>query len=52
MLYNSFTLKKVKEQLNLQLVENKDLFSGIIEIGISEYLFTTLKYNVPVVLNK
>ena len=48
--YSDFTLKKVKEQLNLQLVENKDLFSSIIEIGISEYLSTTLKYNVPLAL--
>lgn len=48
--YSDFTLKKVKEQLHLKLVETQDLFSGIIEMGISEYLSTTLKYNVPLAL--
>ncbi|MCK5720595.1 MAG: hypothetical protein KAH84_11715 [Thiomargarita sp.] len=48
--YSDFTLKKVKTQLNIKIVENKDLFANISKIKISEYLSTTLKYNVPLAL--
>jgi len=48
--YNDFTLKRVKNQFNLKLVEDKDLFSGIATIDISDYLSVTLKYNVPLAL--
>jgi hypothetical protein len=48
--YSDFTLKKVKEQLNVNIVENKDLFATVNEIKISDYLSTTLTYNVPVAL--
>ena len=48
--YSDFTLKKVKEQLNVKVVEDKNLFSHITEISISEYLATTLSYNVPLAL--
>ena len=48
--YSDFTLKKVKEQFNIKIVEDKDLFSKSAEISISEYLTTTLNYNVPLAL--
>jgi hypothetical protein len=48
--YSDFTLKRVKEQLHIRTVEDQDLFSGVNEIAISEYLSTTLKYNVPLAL--
>jgi len=50
MSYSDFTLKKVKEQLKIKVVENRDLFSETNEIEISDYLSTTLKYNVPLAL--
>lgn len=48
--YSDFTLKKIKEQLGIKVVENQDLFASIPEIAISEYLSATLKYNVPLAL--
>jgi len=50
MSYSDFTLKKVKEQLKIKVVEDRDLFSKTNEIEISDYLSTTLKYNVPLAL--
>lgn len=48
--YGDFDLKKVKEDFHLNLIENEDLFSKIPEIQISEYLLTTLNYNVPLAM--
>ncbi len=48
--YSSYTLKKVKEAFELAVVENQDLFSETEEIGVSDYLKTTLAYNVPLAL--
>lgn len=50
MSYSNFTLKRVKEEFNLSIIENKDLFSMVEEIEISQYLDTTLTYNVPLAL--
>ncbi len=50
MSYSDFTLKKVKEKLNIKVIEDRDLFSKINEIEISDYLSMTLKYNVPLAL--
>lgn len=50
MSYSDFTLKKVKEQLKIKVVEDQDLFSKTNDIEISDYLSTTLKYNVPLAL--
>lgn len=50
MSYSNFTLKRVKEEFNLSIIENEDLFSMVEEIKISEYLDTTLNYNVPLAL--
>jgi hypothetical protein len=48
--YSNFTLKRVKEEFDLDVVENRDLFSTIEEVEVSNYLKTTLNYNVPLAL--
>ncbi len=50
MSYSEFSLKQVKEKLGLEIVENRDLFSNINEIQISDLLSATLKYNVPLAM--
>jgi len=50
MSYSDFTLKRVKDELNINVVEDRDLFSDIQEIQISEYLSATLNYNVPLAM--
>jgi len=50
MSYSDFTLKRVKEELNVNVIEDRDLFSCIQEIQISDYLLATLKYNVPLAM--
>ncbi len=40
MSYSDFTLKRVKEELNVNVIEDRDLFSYIQEIQISDYLLT------------
>ena len=50
MSYSNFTLKRVKEEFSLSIIENEDLFSMVEEIKISEYLDKTLNYNVPLAL--
>jgi len=48
--YSNFTLKRVKEDFGLEIVENRDLFSAVEEVKISDYLKMTLDYNVPLAL--
>ena len=48
--YSDFTLKQIKEHLGIKVVEDQELFSAVTEIGISDYLAETLKYNVPLAL--
>ena len=50
MSYSDFTLKKVKDDFELNVIEDQDLFSKISEIQISEYLSVTLNYNVPLAM--
>lgn len=45
MLYSDFTLKKVKKELGITLIETEDLFAHIEENKISDYLSTTLRYS-------
>lgn len=51
MAYSDFTLKKVKSDLNLQIVENRPLFASTQPLEISDYLSQTLKRNVPLALS-
>ncbi|QTA83366.1 Uncharacterized protein dnl_57680 [Desulfonema limicola] len=48
--YSEFTLKQVKKDFNLTIIENKDITSDIKEIEISENLSATLNENVPLAL--
>lgn len=50
MSYSNFTLKRVKAEFDINVVENRDLFSTIEEVEVSNYLKTTLNYNVPLAL--
>lgn len=45
--YSDFTLKQVKEQLDIKVIEDKDVFSAVESIGISEYLAETLHITFP-----
>jgi hypothetical protein len=51
MTYSDFTLKKVKSELKLQIIENQSLFTEINPIKISDYLTQTLKRNVSLALS-
>lgn len=51
MAYSDFTLKKVKAEFALQIIESLSLFSHIEEIEISAYLAQTLTRNVPLALS-
>ena len=50
MSYSDFTLKQAKDKLGLKIIEDRDLFSTIGEIAISELLSATLKYNIPLAM--
>jgi hypothetical protein len=50
MAYSDFTLKPVKSELNIKVIENEELFSNIDGIEISQLLQTILKRNVPLAL--
>ena len=50
MSYSDFTLKKVKEKLGINIIEDTDLFSTAEEIQVSDYLLITLKYNMPLAM--
>ncbi len=50
MAYSDFTLKKVKTDFNINIIENCNLFPDIQTVEISEYLTSTLKRNVPLAL--
>jgi hypothetical protein len=48
--YGDFTLKKVRDELQLTIVEENGIFSLIEEVKISELLALTLQENVPLAL--
>lgn len=50
MAYSDFTLKRVKSEFNLDIVENIPIFSHIEGAEISPYLRETLKRNIPLAL--
>jgi hypothetical protein len=50
MSYSDFTLKKVKQNLGIKVIEDEDLFSQVEAVKISDYLTTTLKYNLPLAM--
>jgi len=50
MAYSDFTLKRVKSDLNIKIIENEALFPNIEGIEISQFLETMLKRNIPLAL--
>jgi len=50
MAYSDFTLKKVKSELDIKLVEKNSVFFHIGAVEISTYLKDTLKRNIPLAL--
>jgi hypothetical protein len=50
MAYSDFTLKRVKTEFNLEIIESRSIFSHIQGVEISDYLKETLKRNIPLAL--
>lgn len=50
MAYSDFTLKRVKSELNLQIMETLGLFATIEPIPVSDALHQSLKRNLPLAL--
>lgn len=50
MAYSDFTLSEIKEKFQLLIEEQTDIFPGIKEGAISDYLKETLKENIPLAL--
>nr|VFK64974.1 MAG: hypothetical protein BECKUNK1418G_GA0071005_105427 [Candidatus Kentron sp. UNK]VFK71357.1 MAG: hypothetical protein BECKUNK1418H_GA0071006_106125 [Candidatus Kentron sp. UNK] len=50
MAYSEFSIKMVKEEFGLDIVEHKDLFSGIEPAQTDEYMKSKLEENVPLAL--
>lgn len=50
MAYSEFTLKKVKSEFNLPIIENLSLFADVTPLKMSDYLQQTLQRNVPLAL--
>jgi hypothetical protein len=48
MAYSNFNLSGVIKQFGLRLNDKHDLFAHVPEIPISDYLHTTLNYNLPI----
>ena len=47
MSYSNFSLKDVKSQLGVSLIENNNLFSDVADVEISQILREILSENVP-----
>jgi len=50
MAYSEFTLRKVKSEFNLPIIENLSLFGDATPLKMSDYLQQTLQRNVPLAL--
>ncbi|MFZ2726598.1 MAG: hypothetical protein WAX77_10135 [Methylococcaceae bacterium] len=50
MSYSDFSLKKVKDEFQLTLIETDDLFLDVPDIQISDFLLKILDYNIPLAL--
>jgi len=47
MLYSDFDLRKVKQNLGINLIKKEKLFASIKSVGITAYLQETLAENIP-----
>ncbi len=50
MSYSEFTLASVKQQFNLKIIEQKDLFSNFTEVKVSNFLLEILQENISLAL--
>lgn len=50
MAYSNFSLRKVKEQFDLKIVENEPFLADIVPVAPSDYLTETLTRNVPLAI--
>jgi len=50
MSYSDFTLKKIKQDLGIKVIEDEDLFFQVEAVKISDYLTSNLKYNLPLAM--
>lgn len=50
MSYSQFTLETVEQALGLSILENPDIFAGVPEVSISDFLKQCLQYNTPLAL--
>lgn len=50
MAYSEFTIKRVKDEFGLTIIENQDVFAEVKAINVSENLRKTLDNNVPLAL--
>lgn len=50
MAYSEFTLKKVKQEFELTIIEDKAVFEEITPIAVSDFLSKQLENNVPLAL--
>ena len=50
MAYSDFTLKKVKVELGINVIEDQNLFGNVPAITPSDLLLKTLEYNVPLAI--
>ncbi|MDM8564877.1 hypothetical protein QUF74_04415 [Candidatus Halobeggiatoa sp. HSG11] len=48
--YSDFTLDQVQKEFELEVIENKDIFSQIKEVEISPLLIESLDFNIPLAL--
>lgn len=50
MAYSDFSLRKVKQQFGLKIIENEPFLAGIVPVAPSDYLTETLARNVPLAI--
>lgn len=50
MAYSDFTIRKVKDDFGLTLIEDQDVFEGVEPIHVSDHFKKTLDNNVPLAL--
>jgi len=48
--YNSFTIKRIKKEFSIDILEQTNIFSSIDPVEITEYLKETLSENVPLAI--
>ncbi len=50
MAYSLFNIEKVRDSFNITIIEQVNTFADVPEIGYSDYLTETLRFNTPIAL--